>query len=293
MRFFMSCVLAFIFCGCAPKDHSPVSPEESAFLLRGTQVLADKRANHERAVLGLELLNAAGNTLGYCTSVLIRPDVILTAGHCFDPHSVAGIKSARVQPTTNLSTASPTDPGARTVVKQILHPKFDSLGVDVKGVHYPRTDHDLALGILDRPVDPAIAPQPLIDADVQLLPSQKILVYGFGRSVDYDEPTNSNVARWFLTLQRGVLSLSGEMLNNRIVTQLFSQSSLCQGDSGGPGFFLPAKPNPVATVATINSATKGPLNPALKLRMCNGQSVMQPIAPSRAWIDQVLSESGR
>ncbi len=267
--------------------------EESSALIRSEQVISSQRERHEKAVLGLQMLAADGSVAGYCTSVLIRPDVILTAAHCFDSSLLAGVTTARVQPSTNLSTASAESPEARMLVKQVVHPQYDSRATTVAGVRKSQHDHDLALGFLDHPMDHGIMPQPLVDADVKLVSGQRVLVYGFGKSVDYNKPADSEVALWFLTLQRGVLTLSNDMINNRITTKPSSLSAVCQGDSGGPGFFLPAKPNPVATVVTINSASSGTMHAVLKQRLCNGRSVMQPVAPSRAWIDRVLRENAR
>ncbi len=281
--------------GCArvSTHDGAVANDDSAFIIRSDQVISSQRESHEKAVLGLQMLATDGLVVGYCTSVLIRPDVILTAAHCFDQSLLPGVAIARVQPTTNLSTASAQNPEARMVVKQVVHPEYDSRAKIVAGVRKSRHDHDLALAILDRPMDSGIAPQPLVDAGVKLVSGQRVLVYGFGKSVDYNKPADSEIALWFLTLQRGLLTMSSDMINNRITTEPFSLSAICQGDSGGPGFFLPTKPIPVATVVTINSASSGTMDSILKKRLCNGRSVMQPVAPSRAWIDRVLIENGR
>ncbi len=282
--------------GCArPNENSNLGErdDERVSILEAEQVVASKRTSYERAVLGLELLGKDSMPLSWCTSVLIRQDVVLTAGHCFDPNLINGFESARMQQTTNLNTAVPGDTRARLLVKIIMHPEFDSHGEMYEGVRHMQHDHDLALGILNRPVDASIVPQRLVAANEPIKPGQKVMIYGFGKSVDYNQISISPVARHFLTLQKAFLILSDEMLFDRVLSQKDQKSSICQGDSGGPGFILPTKKNPYATVVSINSATKGSEHPMFKQRLCKGQSVVQPVAPYREWIDRVLKEIGR
>ncbi len=168
---------------------------EHVSILEAEQVVASKRTEYERAVLGLELLGKDGIPLSWCTSVLIRPDVVLTAGHCFDPHLLSGIDSVRVQTTTDLNTARADDPGSRRIVKTVMHPEFDSHGVVIEGVRYPRHDHDLALAIMDRPVDASIVPQRLIESK-QSIAGKKIRIYGFGKSVCRAVPERRPANMW-------------------------------------------------------------------------------------------------
>lgn len=262
-------------------------------LIRSEQVIASMRMEHEKSVLGLQLLNADGRVIGNCTAVLIRSDVVLTAGHCFDANLFPEIVSARVQATTDLKSVAPNDPEAREVSRWIFHPEYDSRGVVVEGVRRARYDHDLALAILERPMAAKFVPQPLADPDISILPQQRILVYGFGQSVDYDQPQDSVAASWNLTLQRGLVAMSFRTMNNRMISSSDSPSVLCQGDSGGPGFFRPRRPGAVPTVVTINSGSMGSIKKGTGQRLCNMGSVLQPVAPSRVWIDRVLRENGR
>ncbi len=292
----LAALVCFLFGGCARPSHSSnigETNDERVSILEAEQVVASKRTSYERAVLGLELLGKDSMPLSWCTSVLIRPDVVLTAGHCFDPNLIVGFESARMQQTTNLKTAVPGDSGARRIIQIIMHPEFDSHGGIYEGVRQMQHDHDLALAILSRPVDSSIVPQRLVAANEPIKPGQKVMIYGFGRSVDYNQISNSPVARHYLTLQKAFLILSDEMLHDRVFSQKDQKSSLCQGDSGGPGFILPTKKNPLATVVSINSGAKGSEHPMFKQRLCKGQSVVQPVAPYREWIDRVLKEIGR
>jgi hypothetical protein len=295
--------LSFGLSGCGRSANSivtnnieaPVSigNENLSPIIVGDQVVATKRLAHERAVLGLELLGENGQPISWCTAVLIRPDVILTAGHCFDPNLITGLTAVRVQATTDLNTVSADNVDARMVVKQIFHPQFDSQGVTIDGVRKSAHDHDLALGILDRPMPASIAPQRLVNAGEPLLRGRKLTVYGFGRSVDYNEISRSIMAKRYLTLQKGLITMSSEMVYDRVLSERSSQSSVCQGDSGGPGFSLPTKNAPSPVVVSLNSASLGARLPYFTQQMCRGQSVVQPLAPYREWIDQVLNDLGR
>ena len=103
-------VLGTVFCllgaGCAPGERSGSGAvlsgdqTERAELLNSVQVSSTKRAPHERGIIGLLRLNAAGESIGTCGAVLIRPDVILSASHCFDP--TMNIQLVKVYPISSM-----------------------------------------------------------------------------------------------------------------------------------------------------------------------------------------------
>ncbi len=291
-----------IFVGCAPGavteagDDWSASAEELAGMINSESV-GPAGAGHERAVLGMHLFDSRGEIIGTCSTILIRPDVILLTAHCFDKNLNRGLHSARLYLTHDLNTVDLNDRSSRVIVNHISHPLYDSKAKIVpygqnQSVRHPFYDHDLAIAFLDRPVDSSIQPQQIATTEQRLTSGMKLTAYGFGRSVDYTDARGTPAALRFKTRQRGYLIVSDKMLEDRNYTRIDSKSRLCQGDSGGPAYLVEKNKAPVAV--GLNSASGGKLIHAESgLRKCDGVSVLQPIAPMREWIDRTLRENGR
>lgn len=283
---------------CAPKaNHGeqanvlPLDSDETARMINSESV-GPNGAVHERAVLGLQMLNSRGEYFNGCSTVLIRSDVVLLAGHCFDPKLNAGVASMRVQLTHDLNKVGDNDPGSRQVVKTFRHPQYDSHARVVGGVPIPAYDHDLAIALLDRPYDSSVVPQQIAAQNRFPTTGMSLVTYGFGRSADWGDARGTPTALRFRTRQRGYVVISRKIVDERNYTRADSKSHLCEGDSGGPAFLLDKKSGPV--VIGINSANMGTVIHALSgMRKCDGESIIQPIAPMRNWIDGVLKEIGR
>lgn len=280
---------------CAPSgaERMGVAPiydaDEIASMLNSESV-GPKGLPHENAVLGLQILDRNGEVISHCSSVLIRSNAVLTAAHCFDGRLIPGLHSVRLQTTHDMNRVDSTPGETRQIVKPILHPQYDSRAKVVNGVHHPFYDHDLAVAILDRPLPPSIKPQEIARADQPLVNGMKLTAYGYGRSTDWGDSRGIPAAKRFKTRQRGYLVVSDKMLEDRNYTKVESKSSLCQGDSGGPAY-LKVRGTPV--VVGLNSASGGKVIHADSgLRKCDGEGVLQPVAPMREWIDQVLAGEG-
>ena len=280
---------------CAPSAHESVTgaavydADEIASMLNSESV-GPSGLPHENAVLGLQILDRTGEVISHCSSVLIRPSVILTTAHCFDGRLNPGLHSVRLQTTYDMNNVESTPGEMRRIVKPILHPQYDSKAKMVNGVRHPFYDHDLAVAILDRPLPSSIKPQEIARADQALVNGMKLTAYGYGRSIDWGDSRGTPAAKRFKTRQRGHLVVSGKMLEDRNFTRMESKSRLCQGDSGGPAYLMVRG---VPVVVGLNSASGGKVIHADSgLRKCDGEGVLQPVAPMREWIDQVLAGEG-
>lgn len=89
---------------------------------------------------------------GYCTGVLLRPDVVLTAGHClFEKGS-----GERRDPTKITFSAGMRDGKAvatRDVLRAVVHPEYNVNGND----SFQRIRNDVALLQLSQPIPAALA----------------------------------------------------------------------------------------------------------------------------------------
>lgn len=127
-----------------------------------------------------------------CTSTLVGPRVILTASHCVSD------KSGKVEIDGN------------------------SYGVRLfRSPLYPKIDHDLAVGILDREV-PNVDPLSLMGKDPTK--GEKVLLFGFGCTQAGGGGGNDGI------LREGEASLI-DATNLDLVTE---GAAACFGDSGGP-----------------------------------------------------------
>ena len=297
----LSCAMALL-AGCAPGDAdagfaADATDAEDLARMINSESVGPAGASHERAVLGMHMFDVNGQVISTCSTVLIRPDVILLTAHCFDPQLNRGLHSARLYITHDLNTVDLKEASSRAIVRYIMHPLYDSKAQLVYmgkqgNVRHPFYDHDLAIAFLDRPVDRSIQPQTMAKSSQNLVSGMKLTAYGFGRSIDYTDARGTPAALRFRTRQRGHLIVSDKMLEDRNYTRIESKSRLCQGDSGGPAYLIEKNKAPV--IVGLNSASGGKLIHAESgLRKCDGLSVLQPVAPMREWIDRTLMENGR
>ena len=288
--------------GCAPsgaRDVRSSLPNDEAAkhvqMLNSVQISEETRQPYERAVLGLRRMNANGDLIGPCGSVLIRPDVVLTAGHCLDPSQSSDYAMVHVETVVDLQTTTAETTSARKVVKVIHHPLYKSMQKIDNGITPKQYDHDMAIAILDRPFDSSIQPQPLAGSGEDITAGQELTVYGFGRGIDYGGSRGDPAAKFYGTLQRGVLQMSGQNYFDRAMSNPKSKNFLCDGDSGGPAFLVSKNKKNPPIVMGVNSAQMGRLiSKFTPTRYCkDAPSVLQAVAPFRAWIDQVLRENGK
>lgn len=248
-------------------------------------------APHEKAVLGIQLLSAQGGSAGECSAVLIRPDAILLAAHCFDLAVVPAMKRIIVHTHHDMNRARPNHPASREVTHWVIHPRYNTLLEVSEGMKPPHYDNDIAIAFLDRPFI-TTRPQALASPDQILTPGMKLATYGYGRSVDWTDSSRTAAAKRTNTRQRGTLLVSDQTVGAKNLSTLDSKSSVCQGDSGGPAYLIEKGKAPV--VVGMNSGTSGKiLDLKTNLRSCRGQSVILPVAPYRSWIDQTLMENRR
>jgi V8-like Glu-specific endopeptidase len=207
-----------------------------------------------RSVVQLELSNPF--SMDTCTGVVVDPNVILSAGHCFaDKHSheiqddLVAIRSSQFGAKLSHVEAVKvvTSDAEVNVSEVIVHPNYS-----VRGSGEPV--NDFAYLITSVPVNA----EPIgLAADNWWV--QDLTFAGYGISTQTDSKSKLRIGH-----ARNVFS-NGEQID---VTSAFSGSKYCNGDSGGPVFSgiqigCPAgtrwaDSNPRLLQGLISSFTRGP-----------------------------------
>jgi hypothetical protein len=270
--------------------------------LLSSELVGDARAAHERSIVGLQFFYESEKMGSFCTGVLIRPDVVMTAAHCFDRKLMGNVVDTNVRYAENLNAFGLHSSGARKITNTAIHPKYDSYAYEEiiawyssKPIHRSFYDHDLALVLLDGPVGKS-ATVARLPMSYSLKSGTKLVAYGYGTAFDRTDARSYAAVRatYKGVLQRASLVVSGKTHKDRILTRADSEGGLCQGDSGGPSFSEePLKTEPI--LFAINSASSGKfLGPVQAgVQVCRGESVLQPVGPMMSWIQQTLRQWGR
>jgi hypothetical protein len=194
---------------------------------------------------------------GFCTGVVVAPQVVLTAAHC-----VTAIRDMRIHYRDD--SGQPVFVEVRAVA---THPGFraDALTRRVASI-------DLALVQTQTPLDARFSPADLDDASAVVVGQPlRIAGYGVGRE---GEGATAGVLRSAALQVRAPLSailLWAEDPSGQ-------GSGGCTGDSGGPIFSGDGAK--VLAITTWSAGTAG--------RHCGAVTQGPLIAPQRAWIDSVL-----
>jgi len=175
-------------------------------------------------------------TMPMCTSTLIAPDVMLSAGHCVDEMSM-GITITTVCFTFEADTTYLSDPqynynpplpdDAVCSTGFVQHPQFDMNTYPPDGLS---NWYDLSLIFLDTPItDRPHSYVPTAEEGEQLVEQMEVDIAGYGMR-DANDANQVNLRYWAHTF----INELGEF-----ELQVGSDASTgrkCHGDSGGPTF---------------------------------------------------------
>ncbi|MER6461184.1 S1 family peptidase [Streptomyces sp. NPDC001288] len=144
-----------------------------------------------------------------CSGTLVDSEWLLTAASCFadDPAASLSVPAGKPKLTTSVTVGrtdlTTTDGAVRTVVELV-----------------PRTDRDLVLARLNRPVTDVT---PVAPATTQATAGESLTFAGYGRTRDEWAP---------LKLHTGTLSVDSSDSTTATVTG--QGAAVCAGDAGGP-----------------------------------------------------------
>jgi len=198
---------------------------------------------------------------GFCTGVVIAPQVVLTAAHC-----VAPTKDMRIHYRDGAG-----QPVLVEVEAVATHPGFRSDALARRAVSI-----DLALVRTQTPLDARFSPAELDETGVVAV-GQSLRIVGYGVARE-GEGTSAGVLRSAALQARAPLSAILVWAED----PTGAGAGGCTGDSGGPIFS--ADGAKVIAITTWSAGTAG--------RRCGALTQGPFVAPQRAWIESVRKRWG-
>jgi hypothetical protein len=202
------------------------------------------------------VLNRRAGTAGFCTGVIVAPDIVLTAAHC-----------ATRPADMRIHYRGPDGGIVLIPVRRVaIHPAFRADAIRTR-----RRSIDLALVEAAQPLDSRFTTARL-DEDGHFAVGEKLRIVGFGVSVEKD-PTSAGAAR-------GADLVVREPLSDVLVWAEDAAgrgAGACQGDSGGPIF----RDGAVAAITAWSTGTP----PA----HCGALTQGVILAPNLGWLRGVLA----
>jgi secreted trypsin-like serine protease len=180
-----------------------------------------------------------GEPATFCSGTLISSDLVLTAAHCLNHHTL-GSTGRIVVSFGDESAADFSGPLIRDVVGAIAHPGY-KLRIN-KNAQFD----DVALLKLNLSAPKGYSPVPIADALAYLKPGSSLVLAGFGLRND-DRRQGGSASDGLQQVTVRILNVG----NRFIVADQSGGLGACDGDSGGPGYIS------VGSELALVSATRG------------------------------------
>jgi len=248
----MAAAVALSGCGAEPPYQDDNFPLAEAVATLPQAIQGGYVDEADKAVVGI--VHLQGSWVSACSGTLIASNVVLTAQHCVAP-VLNQVNGGVVCGTTTFgSPYTPTDLWITTETTLPYNPSAYVQGQEVRVVPGGNEfcGRDIAVIILQTPIDPAEA-QPMIPrVDTQIAYPDEYYAVGYGQTSDGD-PNSSGTRHRRDGLYVGCVGSGCPTFDFAIKEEEWQgDAGVCSGDSGGPAADLLDRVTGVASRGATN-----------------------------------------
>ena len=226
-------IAASVLAACSPQSNGITSGAASDHIVNGTLATDDDFAVGQLASSTVFIIRSEGDKRALCTGSLIRPNIVLTAGHCA-PRGTNAEKMIVWAHALNMDLEQTAKAYPALVVGVIANPGFQPDA----NPNITVAKDDLALLVLDRSLPSQLVKLP--NPDEELVLPKAFLAVGYGQADDRhtlpSELKGSGVLRHMVYTTDFKMQDQGDYQG--MLTTIVGDSSVCHGDSGGPLFAM-------------------------------------------------------
>lgn len=264
-------VLCLTACGYSGSHENIDAPTEA--IIGGQETPKEHMTSRYLALIHDKLTDS------YCTAMLIRKNVLLTAGHC--------IKSSPDQ----LTVAFGNRPLAgqyvmRQAAKVLVHPEYKNHNVN---------RNDIALVVLKENAPAGYEPLAIPNESFKFEPGMKFTASGYGRITGILDPTGRDTqgSGYLRHVELEVEIFSDD--ENQFYVDQSEGKGICNGDSGGPAMMrYKGRDYAVGVASAISWLVPGELSDQAKKEylekqnVCAHKSIYISVKQYREWINESI-----
>jgi endonuclease G len=220
-----------------------------------------------------------------CTGTLIRPNVVLSAAHCFYQSGPDDMPTNDPVPLTDvqvvagaLSLDAATQDQRYAVTQMFLHPGYDNVGFNADPSVGPAVN-DIAVLVLDRNVT-QVSVVPLLSANEQAMFGEgaAVVITGYGAtSLEGGMPAGGGT----LYIAENVITA---LSDTEFIASSETGADTCPGDSGGPAYlFVGDAPRVVGATSRADPEAQS---------LCGEGGVYTTAHAFEAWINAQVGPPG-